>query len=834
MIWQRTSSFGIDGSRPNTAPRNRARAESDLEKDGQDHSRFSNDNHDLDYDQPIDEENPSVASSRSRSDMSKPMLTKSPYTNTSNRPSTSHLNRLPRSIMRYLCLGVAASLLIFIFSLERLSHRADKEVKVAIEQEKIKPKPPPWESFPFLEKYYGGVRNLVPTKLNVPEYPRSDDEVPAESFNITEELRDSETAKKSQKRALPDSIVFNPYPNYTTAEYIAKYGDKVDCFLDTAKSISVPPVRYFDGIPQGFPDAVMGSADLLGLRNDICVDRFGRLGPYGLGYSLNRGGSGAQQEGEREGADLVWVETPEVDWRNVKWNEVQNRCLRDNSHRFNELPKPRIDTFRAMQVGSLQRRQDDPESEPLATEKPTSSKSPPKPGSDKLPRTAVLIRTWSDYRYTVEDKIYLRSLISELMLLSGGEYTVHFLIQIKNSDEPIFSDDETYERKLRESLPEEFRGMGTLWNERQMHLMYGGLEETHMRGLPVHGVYRSTFMPVQYFAHQHPEYDYFWNWEMDVRTTHHWYHLFDSVSKWAKAQPRKLLWERNSRFYIPSEHGSWEDFSQMVRIQTEHGTNSVNNLWSPLNREKDPNVPNGMVQQGDRPIWGPERPNDEKEDENAGFDGDPEPPTSFDKDKYTWGVGEDADLITFNPLFDPVGTTWLLTEDTTGYKKEKGGPPRRTAIITASRLSRKLLATMHRETAIRRHSMFSEMWPASAALHHGLKAVYVPHPEYIDRKWPTNYLQSVFNAGRNGATGGARTSVFGDREHNFRGTTWYYNAGFPEVLWHRWLGMKIHNEGGEQAEIAGQGRMCLPGMLLHPIKRVELVQEGRKADQPAG
>ena len=42
--------------------------------------------------------------------------------------------------------------------------------------------------------------------------------------------------------------------------------------------------------------------------------------------------------------------------------------------------------------------------------------------------------------------------------------------------------------------------------------------------------------------------------------------------------------------------------------------------------------------------------------------------------------------------------------------------------------------------------------------------------------------------------------------------------------------MKIHNDGGEIFEIENEGRMCLPGMLLHPIKRVELVQEGKKAD----
>jgi Protein of unknown function (DUF3405) len=418
----------------------------------------------------------------------------------------------------------------------------------------------------------------------------------------------------------------------------------------------------------------------------------------------------------------------------------------------------------------------------------------------------------------------LRSIISELSLLSGGEYVVHFLIQVHDDNAPIWSDDESYDRFLRDALPEEFRGMGTLWTERQMGLIYGGLEETWTRDLPVHGVYRSTFMPLQYFAHQHPEYDFFWNWEMDVRNTGHWYHLVDEVAKWAKAQPRKFLWERNSRFYVPSQHGSWGDFSQLAKFQTEYGTSSANNIWSGLKAggKKTP----GEKLEGDRPVWGPERPLDD----NVEFETDPVPPTSHEQDKYSWGVGEDADLITFNPIFDPDGTEWLLSEDTSGYNKERGQPPRRAAIITLSRLSKKLLTTMHRETSLNRHTMFSEMWPASCALHHGLKAVYAPHSEYLDRRWPTNYLASIFNGGRNGASGGARTSVWSEsRIHNFQGTTWYYNAVFPETLWNRWLGYKYRDEGGEAFEVNGEGRMCLPAMILHPIKRVDLVIEGLKA-----
>lgn len=354
-----------------------------------------------------------------------------------------------------------------------------------------------------------------------------------------------------------------------------------------------------------------------------------------------------------------------------------------------------------------------------------------------------------------------------------------------------------------------------------MGLIYGGVAETFYRKLPVHGVYRSTFMPLQYFAHMHPGYDFFWNWEMDIRYTGHFYHLFNSVSSWAKEQPRKGLWERSGRFYVPAKHGSYEDFRQMVRIQLEQGTASKANIFAKLTGDAK-GTANEATRHFEKPVWGPLPPEDE-----TNFDGsrDPVPPTSYDKDNYQWGVGEDADMITFNPLFDPEGTSWVLADDITGYNTTKA-PPRRAAIGTASRLSRRLLNIMHRETALNRHTMFSEMWPATVSLHHGLKAVYVPHPVYVERAWPTSYLAAVFNNGRNGAAGGARSSVFSDeRQHNFLSTTWYYDALFGPKLWQRWLGYKVDEQGGEQFEVQGEGRMCLPGMLLHPVKQIDMLVE---------
>ena len=718
--------------------------------------------------------------------------------------------RVPNRIMRYLCLALFVFLILFILTLFRFTFTAVEHVAHEMPNP-IRAKPPQWESFPFLKRYHGGIRNLVQRKDNVPEYPGDGSEDQALG---SESNTDGSVQARDQNPSMSSSV-FNPYPDYAAQSYKEKYGEKRDCFLDEDGKVQIPRVHHFPGIPKGFPDAAMGSNEMLGIRDDVCFDRFGRLGPYGLGYGAKKGGIGAGLEGDRDGVERIWEDYPPVDFRKVDWAAAQNRCLASNRHRFKDIPESRVSRFYALPVGLP--RQSSP-----TLPAPKDQKNPPKTGSDRLPRNAVVIRTWTDFRYTPEDLLYMRSLISELSLLSGGEYTVHFLVHVKDVNLPIWSDDETYERVLRDSLPEEFRGMGTLWSEKQMALMYPDLEETWTRGLPIHGVYRSTYMPMQYFAFQHPEYDYYWNWEMDARYTGHWYHLFDKIVSWARQQPRKGLWERNARFYVPSVHGSWEDFTHLVRVQTERGTNSANNLWSAIKPEKDwsPESKTFVHEQGDKSIWGPERP-----DERDIFEveGEGTPPTTMEKDKYEWGVGEEADLIVFNPLYDPEGTTWLLRDDVTGYNRENGLPPRRTAIITASRISHKLLHTMHRETSLKRHTMFSEMWPATTALHHGFKAVYVPHSVYIDRNWPTQYLESVFNAGRNGAAGGARTAIFGDREHNFRGTTWFYSAGFSPNLWRRWLGYRVDNDGGEQEELAGEGRLCLPPMLLHPVKDVDMV-----------
>ncbi|KAF7895221.1 hypothetical protein EAF00_007035 [Botryotinia globosa] len=768
-----------------------------------------------------------------------PILRKRANTAT-QRPSP---RRLPPKVMRYLCLAMISTIVIFMLSLIRMSHLSTQKVQ---DGHVLVPPPPLWESFPFLSRYYGGIRTLVPLSENKPEYPREEDELPLQNQTSTEKM-------VTPVRSLPASKPFQPYTNITSGVFNDDYAPVQECFLNRENTVRAPRLQYYEGRPSGFPDHIMGSYEVLGLPEDICFERYGRLGPYGYGYGLRYGGTGTGQHGEMEGSDAVWADNSnaekmhsgQVDYRKVDWADAQKRCHQRNAARFQPIepvvPKPTtFSTVIEQQDSHLLTRDEsvDPVVNTNSSTVDTASKVVATPPKKYLPRTAFVIRLWDEYQWREEDIMALRGLISEISIGSGGQYDVHLLVQVKDpAVHPVFADEETYQKHLKDCLPAEFVGIATFWGETQMLMLYQGLFDTFARGLPVHGSYRGLQMAMQWFAHNHQEYDFFWEWEVDIRYTGHWYDFLSRIDSWTREQPRKGLWERNSRFYVPEVHGTWEDFKQMVRVQTEIGTESPNNMWAGINGQKGQK--GGPVRKGEKPIWGPERPSNM--DDWFETENDPVPPTSYDKDKYTWGVGEDADLIVFNPLFDPDGTTWLLAEDVTGYNLTGGLPPRRATIIAASRMSRKLLNTMHRETTFMKHHAFTEMWAPTTALHHGYKAVSVPHPLFVDREWPTEYLASIMNGGRNGATGGARTSVFGDREHNLRGMTWFYNTGFAPNLWRRWLGFRVDNEGGEEFETTvnegrngqhvndmrgGEGRMCLPPMLLHPVKGIEIPVEG--------
>ena len=584
---------------------------------------------------------------------------------------------------------------------------------------------------------------------------------------------------------LPTPTPYSPQPDYRSDQYLAQHYGVQTCYLDKEKTIPVPDLYAYQGVVQGQPEPVIGSHSLLGIREDVCFDRFGRYGPYGLGYNHTEGGLDVGTHTEREGSEAVWTRTGKINYNGMDWGDVQHRCYKSNERRFTYT-----------------------ENDKLWRHKPDSH--------SKIARTAVLIRTYVGADWTPHAILNFRAMISELSLQSGGEYEVHFLLHVRDDDAPIWADKSVTEEILNEYVPEEFHSICTLWSEAQMRLVYPGDfgdPFSDPSNTDLHGVYRSAHFPLQHFAMQHPEYEQFWNWEMDMRWLGNYYELFDRLGVWARKQTRIEAWERSQKYYLPHYHGSWDDFIRLVHNET--------------------------LNSGRRSILGP-----------VNFSG--RHPSRGEKSLQTFlphscyrarssddmwsqcGVGEDADLVTLNPLFDPEESGWIFAEDVTGYDHDLPVPPRRSAIVTASRLSRRLLEIMHEETWRMRHAMFSEMFPASIALHHGLKAVYAPHPVYLDREWDLGAVDDAFNGGRDHTSSGNGSPFGYVNEHNHKGTTWYYHSEFAGLLWRRWLGyaqMDGRGENGghfgdgtlrggsvEEGKKDGTGRLCLQSRLVHPIK----------------
>ncbi|KAI2791900.1 hypothetical protein POX_c04780 [Penicillium oxalicum] len=334
----------------------------------------------------------------------------------------------------------------------------------------------------------------------------------------------------------------------------------------------------------------MGSHSVLNIRDDICFDRYGRYGPYGLGYSVNDSGSddSISNEPHPEMA-AIWLKTGYIDYRNVDWGKAQERCYKSNRQQFD-------------------------------TPNETSMQG-------KKHREAVVIRTYTGFTWTEYAKLNIRALISETALKSGGKYAVHLPLHVKDDNIAIFADAEARQSVLDEHVPKEFHSICTLWSEAQMKLYYPGpfgVSVENPSAGDIHGVYRSAHMALQHFAVHHPEYVHFWNWELDIRYIGSYNELFSKLGDWAAKQPRTFAWERSARYYIPALHGTWENYSM--------------------------NIENSLRISGHQPIIGPTRSSAKG---NVNSVEDHYSKSCLGKSNASLcGVDEPADLITLNPIFD--------------------------------------------------------------------------------------------------------------------------------------------------------------------------------------
>lgn len=170
----------------------------------------------------------------------------------------------------------------------------------------------------------------------------------------------------------------------------------------------------------------------------------GRYGPYGFGED--------RPDYNRE----------RVDWDKIDWGRLQNECFERNRHRFPAAAKPLQDTRTEVRFAYRNASQI-PEVRHWHEFEPSR-------------RTAVVVRAWRGYEYMPEDLHYLRSLVVETSLRTGGEYQVILLVDMKDYDgyEPeIFASREAYEQGLRDAgVPPEFQSIAILWDNRLLESWY--------------------------------------------------------------------------------------------------------------------------------------------------------------------------------------------------------------------------------------------------------------------------------------------------------------------------------------------------------------------------
>ncbi|KAL9593022.1 MAG: hypothetical protein Q9179_006161 [Wetmoreana sp. 5 TL-2023] len=442
---------------------------------------------------------------------------------------------------------------------------------------------------------------------------------------------------------------------------------------------------------------MFGSYEETGLGSGYCFERYARNSPYGDNV--------LPDDGQRDRPQLS-----NVDWEKVDWGQLQHECAILNRNRFEEKSqdtKPPM--FRYPDHEDIQQVNSTlilPESR--VKSRTRSNVDRRSSGSKKYKkRNAILLRTYDSKEYTPDNMHHIRSMITELSLHSGAEYEVFLLVQIVDLEKPIFFDSTAYQEALDLYVPREFHNISVLFNVPLMEAWYpkvgkhdpNNSQQVHMT------------QPLQLFSLLRPEFDLYWQFELDVRYTGHHYHHLEAIRQWAQKRPRKLQWERAAYFYSPFIHQTWSKFCRKIQdMFTDRG------IWG------------AVTTTGISPVG-------------------PSPSTSSpEEDDFEWGVGEPADFINISPIVDPVQTHMMFRDWVDNYPDGLSTPRRVAAVTPMIATSKRLLRAMHHSQVTMGAHMMPEMFPASSALQHGLKAVAFPEPVYldIDDKTPEE-LESIFN-----------------------------------------------------------------------------------------
>ncbi|PWN50096.1 hypothetical protein IE53DRAFT_316435 [Violaceomyces palustris] len=365
-------------------------------------------------------------------------------------------------------------------------------------------------------------------------------------------------------------------------------------------------------------------------------------------------------------------------------------------------------------------------------------------------RTALVMRSYEGYVWREDDILNMRALISELSLNNPNTpYDIRILVEVHGRHLAVFTSEWDRLNVLRTSVPREFWGMVELWTEDEMCALYPGLPGKFLNHMIAQSSYRSCLMALQKFYLDHQEYDFIYNWEMDVRYIGNYLDFFEGIEEYSRNEPLHVGMDKYDTWLVKNvtvSEKNWADNTTLKR-----------------------------------------------------------------------GRGDEADLITLGPIFDPRGSGWYWEYDVQNYPPGRD-TDRRASIGTNMRMSRALLDAMNVVNAEAKKSLHCEAWPTTLVLHsqlpishehsfypeagftHNLplpfKGVFAPHPVYFRHYWDPEVLHSKIN----------RPDFYKKiNEKVMRDSSFYYDGAHSKEVYVGW----------KEKE-----NVCRAPMLLHPIKRI--------------
>jgi hypothetical protein len=292
-----------------------------------------------------------------------------------------------------------------------------------------------------------------------------------------------------------------------------------------------------------------------------------------------------------------------------------------------------------------------------------------------------------------------------------------------------------------------------------------------------------VFQPMQLLALHYPEFDHFWQVEMDMRFLGDAGKFLDSMTMVARNEPRKQALERASFWHMIGETGDYGEFSIAVDKANKGGSHA----WGPMRVSEI--LPIG-----------------------------PEPPVADPhNDSFQWGVGEEADVIVSGFCNDANKAHKWVFKDWIYGLRTGAQTPRFFCPPAIQRASRALLLVIHQAQIESAIQVPSEATLPSFALWHGLKLSFPQHPVFHRENDEEKIRMKWWKGGPRASSTGMGPDSLDHPKGN--GLTFWWESEWPREIFSYWTGRETEKDRPwivhEQ-----DGKLYMPNIVLHPMKHI--------------